>query len=109
MDLQSTVTAFPRATSIDGLDRAWTWPLNTVLNFAGALTGDCTRLLQMNQIRRHDEALPRAEDGAVYTGMDSVSLWAAAPDEALEKLTRPVRLEALDPTSIWSPNSTRAT
>ncbi|MFF4112139.1 hypothetical protein [Streptomyces sp. NPDC001714] len=60
MDLQSTVTAFPRATPIDGLDRAWTWRLNPALNFAGALTGDGTRLLQMNQIRRHDDALARA-------------------------------------------------
>ncbi|GGN41984.1 hypothetical protein [Streptomyces fuscichromogenes] len=60
MDLQSTVTAFPRATPIDGLDRAWTWRLNPVLNFAGALTGDGTRLLQMNQVRRHDDALAAA-------------------------------------------------
>ncbi|MFF4114698.1 hypothetical protein ACFY0P_14655 [Streptomyces sp. NPDC001714] len=60
MDLQSTVTAFPRATPIDGLDRAWTWRLNPVLNFAGALTGDGTRLLQTNQVRRHDETLARA-------------------------------------------------
>lgn len=28
MDLQSTVTAFPGATPIDGLDRAWTWLRN---------------------------------------------------------------------------------
>ncbi|MGY5049588.1 hypothetical protein ACWDE0_28805 [Streptomyces sp. 900105755] len=60
MDLQSTVTAFPRATPIDGLDCAWTWRLNPVLNFAGALTADGTRLLQMNQVRRHDEALAGA-------------------------------------------------
>ncbi|MFD4598962.1 hypothetical protein ACFWPQ_13105 [Streptomyces sp. NPDC058464] len=60
MDLQSTVTAFPRATPIDGMAGAWTWRLNPVLNFAGALTGDGTRLLQMNQVRRHDEALARA-------------------------------------------------
>ncbi|WP_316778974.1 hypothetical protein [Streptomyces sasae] len=60
MDLQSTVTAFPRATPIDGLDRAWSWRLNPVLNFAGALTGDGTRLLQMNQVRRHDKALALA-------------------------------------------------
>ncbi|WP_089099830.1 SUKH-3 domain-containing protein [Streptomyces hyaluromycini] len=60
MDLQSTVTAFPRATPIDGLDRAWTWRLNPVLNFAGAPTGDGTRLLQMNQVRRRDDALARA-------------------------------------------------
>ncbi|MEV7029391.1 hypothetical protein AB0N99_04075 [Streptomyces sp. NPDC093272] len=60
MDLQSTVTAFPRATPVDGMDRAWTWRLNPVLNFAGALTGDGTRLLQMNQVRRHDDALAAA-------------------------------------------------
>ncbi|MEV6760863.1 hypothetical protein AB0N16_09445 [Streptomyces sp. NPDC051105] len=45
MDLQSTVTAIPRATPIDGLDRAWTWRLHPVLNFAGALTADGTRPL----------------------------------------------------------------
>ncbi|MGW7424766.1 hypothetical protein ACWGJB_32845 [Streptomyces sp. NPDC054813] len=60
MDLRATVTAFPRATPIDGLDRAWTWRLNPVLNFAGALTGDGTRLLQMNQVRRRDDALAGA-------------------------------------------------
>ncbi|MFF4114697.1 SUKH-3 domain-containing protein [Streptomyces sp. NPDC001714] len=66
-------------------------------------------LYPVGMVDRRNRYLAIAEDGAVYTGMDSVSLWAATPDEALEKLTRPVRPEALDPTSIWSPTSTRAT
>lgn len=66
-------------------------------------------LYPVGMVDRRNRYLAIAEDGAVYTGMDSVSLWAATPDEALEKLTRPARPEALDPTSIWSPNSTRAT
>jgi len=60
MDLQSTITGFPHAAPLEGLDRAWKWSLNPVLNFAGALTRDGTRLLQINQVRRHDEALARA-------------------------------------------------
>ncbi|MET8449861.1 hypothetical protein [Streptomyces sp. NPDC005209] len=60
MDLQATVTGFPNATPLDGLDRAWRWSLVPVLNFAGALTSDGTRLLQMNQRGKHDPELAAA-------------------------------------------------
>ncbi|MFD5158378.1 hypothetical protein ACFWMJ_09940 [Streptomyces hawaiiensis] len=60
MDLLSTIEAFPRVAPLEGLDRAWKWSLNPVLHFAGALTGDGTRLLQTNQRGRHDELLARA-------------------------------------------------
>ncbi|GAA5026862.1 SUKH-3 domain-containing protein [Streptomyces siamensis] len=43
---------------------------------------------------RRNRYLAMADDGAVYMGMDTVSLWAATPDEALEKLTTPIRPEA---------------
>jgi hypothetical protein len=52
-------------------------------------------LYPLGMVDRRNRYLAMAEDGAVYMGMDSVSLWAATPDEALEKLTRPVRPEAL--------------
>ncbi|GAB2862060.1 hypothetical protein GCM10027074_31710 [Streptomyces deserti] len=40
---------------------------------------------------RRNQYLAMAEDGAVYAGMDTVSLLAPTPDEALKKLTGPVR------------------
>jgi hypothetical protein len=63
MDLQATITRFPNAAPLDGLERAWRWNLNPVLNFAGAVTADGTRLLQTNQRGKHDEELARAVIG----------------------------------------------
>ncbi|MBD0844787.1 hypothetical protein [Streptomyces sp. TRM68416] len=60
MDLQTTVTGFPNVTPLDGLDHAWKWSLVPILNFAGALTSDGRRLLQINQRGRHDEEFARA-------------------------------------------------
>ncbi|MFF4401435.1 hypothetical protein [Streptomyces sp. NPDC001480] len=60
MDLQVTVIGFPNSTPLASLDRAWKWSLAPVLNFAGALTSDGTRLLQMNQRGKHDERLAAA-------------------------------------------------
>ncbi|MEU2777499.1 SUKH-3 domain-containing protein, partial [Streptomyces sp. NPDC007162] len=55
-----------------------------------------TVLYPLGMIDRRNRYLAMGEDGAVYMGMDSVSLWAATPDEAMEKLTRPIRPEALN-------------
>ncbi|MFF8230524.1 hypothetical protein [Streptomyces caelestis] len=60
MDLLSTIKAFRNVAPLEGLDQAWKWSLNPVLHFAGALTGDGTRLLQTNQRGKHDESLARA-------------------------------------------------
>ncbi|MEU9157172.1 SUKH-3 domain-containing protein [Streptomyces sp. NPDC048417] len=54
-----------------------------------------TDLYPLGMVDRRNRYLAMAEDGAVYMGMDTVSLWAATPDEAVERLTRPVRPEAL--------------
>ncbi|WP_435222826.1 SUKH-3 domain-containing protein [Streptomyces sp. Tue6028] len=51
-------------------------------------------LYPLGMVDRRNRYLAMADDGAVYTGMDTVSLWAATPDEALERLTSPVRPEA---------------
>ncbi|MEU9548102.1 hypothetical protein AB0D88_03520 [Streptomyces werraensis] len=60
MDLLATLTGFPDAAPLTGLDQAWTWSLGPVLHFAGAVTADGNRLLQTNQRGRHDEDLARA-------------------------------------------------
>jgi hypothetical protein len=60
MDLQSTIALFPNAVPLPGQDRAWQWSLNPVLRYAGVLTGDGTRLLQMNTRGAYGEDLTRA-------------------------------------------------
>ncbi|WP_231158601.1 hypothetical protein [Streptomyces sp. CNZ748] len=59
MDLQTTLTGFPNAAPLDGLDQAWKWSMGPVLHFAGVLSKDGTRLMQTNQRGRHDEELTR--------------------------------------------------
>ncbi|MBT3168121.1 hypothetical protein HTV80_34280 [Streptomyces sp. Vc74B-19] len=59
MDLQTTLTGFPNAAPLDGLDQAWKWSMGPVLHFAGVLSKDGTRLMQTNQRGRHDEELAR--------------------------------------------------
>ncbi|MFF4401438.1 SUKH-3 domain-containing protein [Streptomyces sp. NPDC001480] len=48
-------------------------------------------LYPIGMVDRRNQYLAMADDGAVYVGMDSVSLLAPTPDEALVKLTRRVR------------------
>ncbi|KAB1144162.1 hypothetical protein F7R91_22650 [Streptomyces luteolifulvus] len=48
-------------------------------------------LYPLGMIDRRNQYVAMAEDGAVYAGMDSVRLLASTPDEALGKLTRPIR------------------
>lgn len=60
MDLPATLTGFPHAAPLSGLDRAWQWSLNPVLRYAGVLTGDGTRLLQMNTRGSYSEDLTHA-------------------------------------------------
>ncbi|MFJ4783208.1 hypothetical protein [Streptomyces sp. NPDC088794] len=60
MDLQSAIAGFPDVTPLEGLPHAWQWSLNPVLRYAGVLTADGTRLLQMNTRGKYSEELTRA-------------------------------------------------
>lgn len=47
MDIRTVVTAFAGAEPLTGLEDAWRWARNPRLHFAGALSGDGKRLLQL--------------------------------------------------------------
>ncbi len=48
-------------------------------------------LYPLGMVDRRNNYLAMTEDGAVYSGMDSATLFAPTPDEAMAKLTRPIR------------------
>lgn len=65
-------------------------------------------------VDRRNRYLAMAEDGAVYMGLDTVTLRAVTPDEAVERLTRSalcltyVTLGVFSPARLASPLSRMA-
>ncbi|WP_435221747.1 hypothetical protein [Streptomyces sp. Tue6028] len=60
MDIRAVVTGFPNATSIPGLDDAWHWTPAPGIDFAGALSADGERLLQLSGRDSYDQELASA-------------------------------------------------
>ncbi|MEU3462241.1 hypothetical protein ABZ721_20185 [Streptomyces sp. NPDC006733] len=57
MDIREVVTGFRGATPLEGLEDAWTWAPAPRLDFAGALSADGKRLLQLNARDSFDKDL----------------------------------------------------
>ncbi|MFF1698268.1 hypothetical protein ACFVXC_32385 [Streptomyces sp. NPDC058257] len=57
MDIRAVVTGFKNVTPLPGLPDAWRWSPVRTLNFAGALSADGRRLLQLSGREWFDEEL----------------------------------------------------
>ncbi|MDJ0340844.1 hypothetical protein QMK19_18860 [Streptomyces sp. H10-C2] len=57
MDIREVVTSFRDAAPLPGLDNAWSWAPAPGLDFAGALSADGGRLLQLNARDSYDQDL----------------------------------------------------
>ncbi|MGI5468594.1 hypothetical protein [Streptomyces sp. CA-132043] len=60
MDIRETVGSFRNSTPLPGLEDAWHWSPAPGLDFAGALSSDLKRLLQLSARDSYDEGLATA-------------------------------------------------